>query len=356
MCLEGHIDPQLQSVLAQLPAEVRRQIYAHIVPAQAHLYQDQGNIHVATCITPRPSNDHYCFDRRSLGDPSTEVWARRLQSPWGGHWRCEEVAKRLHHPDVPGIQTRHDAARALMSACRRTFEDVACLLAETSVIHVDDLSTLDVLLDGRDSSLFSIRPGHLLTKAFFNTRRLNLSFRLPPAVFKAVEASSTPARDAPSYPGTSSPTSWFCLWQCIAALRHLRTVDITLDHDSESSWSSVNEHAVLSPLQALASNPDLRTTIHLPRVASSHFNTTSLGFAVKRFTRQRFFTEYRNDGSIGVVYEEDAYKSLHRPGQGSADAVRAAELTMHIWFQGIDLDYDALDESPGLDQDSGCDA
>lgn len=225
-------------------------------------------------------------------------------------------------------------------------------MAETSVIHVDDLSTLDVLFDGKDRSLSSLRPGHLLTKAFFNTRRLNLSLRLPPAVFKAVEANSTPTGDA----RTSSPTSWFCLWPRIAALRHLRTVDITLDHDSQSSWSNVNEHAVLSPLRALASNPGIRTTVHLPRVTSSPFHTTSLGFAVKRFTRQRFFTEYRNDGSIGVVYEEDAYKSLHRPGQGSAEAVRAAELTMHIWFQGIDLDYVALDESPGLDEDLACDA
>ncbi|KAG5990027.1 hypothetical protein E4U43_004385 [Claviceps pusilla] len=120
------VDRQQQSPLVQLPAELARQIYAYIVPPQAHLYRDNATICAATCITPPSSNDYYCFDRRSHGDPSTAVWARRLRSSWGGHWRCEEVAKRLH-PDAPNSrshghgqrQTQHDSAIALMASCRR---------------------------------------------------------------------------------------------------------------------------------------------------------------------------------------------------------------------------------------------
>ncbi|KAG5983196.1 hypothetical protein E4U55_000537 [Claviceps digitariae] len=352
------VDRQQQSPLLQLPAELSRQIYAYIVPPQAHLYRVDATICAATCITPRQSNDYYCFDRRSHGDPSTAVWARRLSSSWGDHWRCEEVAKRLHL-DTPNSQPQHDSAIALMASCRRIYEDVACLLADRCIIHVNDLATLDLLFDKRDSSLRSSSPGHPLTRAFFQARRLNLSLRLPPSSFKAIEANEPPPANAvPSSlsPSPSSPsTAWSRLWRNMTTLQYLQHIDLTLDHDSESSWSCVNEHAILAPLQILASLSHINTTVHMPKVASTRGNGTLHGLTTKRFTRQRFFTDCRKDGSIGLVYEEDAYKSLHR-GPNAADMLRAAELTMHIWFQGVDMDYVAMDELSDADDDMAFDA
>ncbi|KAG5973604.1 hypothetical protein E4U58_004767 [Claviceps cyperi] len=359
MSAEVHVDRQPQSPLAQLPAELGRQIYAYIAPAQVHLYRHNNTICAATCITPTPSSDYYCFDRRSLGDPPTAVWARRLASPWGEHWRCEEVAKRLHH-DTPHATTPHDTAVALMASCRRIYEDVACLVADTSVIHVNDLATLDLLLFNRrdKQSRSSSSPGSLLTRAFLYAKRLNISLHLPPPIFQAIAAKkSPPTRAAPSSPTVSSPSiAWACLWRNLSALSNLQHVNITLDHDSRTSWSGVNEHTILAPLQTLASRPHINTTIHLPKVASTNGNGTALGLTIKRFTRQRFYTDYRKDGSIGVVYEEDALKSFHRPGPDAAEILRAADLTMHIWVQGVDLDYAAMDESSDLDGDAAYDA
>ncbi|KAG6002382.1 hypothetical protein E4U21_003142 [Claviceps maximensis] len=359
MSVEKHVvDRQLQSPLLRLPAELARQIYAYIVPPQAHLYRDDASVCAATCITPSPSNDYYCFDRRSHGDPSTTVWARRLKSSWGGHWRCEEVAKRLQ-TDSPGKQTQHDSAIALMASCRRIFEDVTCLLADTCVIHVSDLATLDLLFDKRDNSSCSSSPNQVLTQAFFHARRLNLSLRLPPSVFEAIGSNEpSPTKAAPSSlsPNGSDPsTTWIELWHKMTTLRHLQRVDITLDHDSESSWSHVNEHAILAPLQTFVSHSDINTTVHLPKVASTKSNGTCHGLTIKRFTRQRLFTEYRKDGSIGLVYEEDALKSLQRPGPGADEMLRAAELTMHIWFQGVDMDYVSMDDLSGADEDVASD-
>ncbi|KAG6041221.1 hypothetical protein E4U41_005504 [Claviceps citrina] len=357
------VDAQHQSPLLRLPAELRRHIYAYIVPEQAHLFHDErGNIRAATCVTPSPSSaDHYCFDRRSLGDPSTAVWARRLRSPWGRHWRCEEVAKRLHRHGHDGLP-QHDAAVALMNCCRRTYDDVASLLADTSVIHINELATLDLLFDKTDSASSRPRsPGHLLTRAFSHARRLDLALRLQLSTLEAIAAKPQPTRAAPPSPDASpSPQSaWIRLWRNMTTLRSLRRVDITLDHDSESSWSGVDELALLGPLQPLASHPTTNTTIHLPKAASpthAHHNDPSPGLPIQRFTRQRFFTEDRKDGTIGLVYEEDAYKSFHGPGPRAAEMLRAAELTMHVWFQGVELDYAAMEEMPDGDGETGCDA
>ncbi|KAG5980301.1 hypothetical protein E4U54_006817 [Claviceps lovelessii] len=139
----------------------------------------------------------------------------------------------------------------------------------------------------------------------------------------------------------------------MTTLQHLQRIDITLDHDSESSWSCVNEHAILAPLEMFASHSQIHTTVHLPKLASTKGNDTMHGLTTRRFTRQRFFTEYRKDGSIGLVYEEDALKSLQRPGPDATEMLRAAELTMHIWFQGVDMDYVSMDELSNADDEAG---
>lgn len=223
------------------------------------------------------------------------------------------------------------------------YEDVVYLLADTRVIHINDITTLELLFN------CSSRSSNLWTRAFFHARRLHLSLRLPPPVFKALAAKTKAVPSAPSSP-------WLRLWHNITRLPRLQRIDITLDHNSEASWSTVDEHAVLAPLQTLASDPAINTAIHLPNVASPPPHDAVLGRTIQRFTRQRFFAEYRKDGTIGVIYEEDAYKSFRTSGPRAAEALRAAELTMHIWFQGVNVDYVAMDESLRRDDDDSCDA
>lgn len=112
------IDAEMQSCFFHFPVEIRRHIYSYIVDDGVHLYLHNGRICISTCITPKPSDDYFCFDRRSLGDPSTEVWARRLESSWALHWRCEEVAFDLG-TDQLSIKSKRDPARALMQSCKQ---------------------------------------------------------------------------------------------------------------------------------------------------------------------------------------------------------------------------------------------
>lgn len=110
-------DNQQQCTLLSLPSELRREIYGYIVAEEAHVFLHGGRLNVSTCKTLTPSDDFFCFDRRSLGDPSAPVWARRLEASWGLHWRCEEVALDLDRGHV--VEDEHDDTKALLMTSRR---------------------------------------------------------------------------------------------------------------------------------------------------------------------------------------------------------------------------------------------
>ena len=89
------IDPQLGSGLFLAPIEIRRAIYVHLIPNGVHVFFRQGKIHLSVCVEPSPAGDHDGSDRKTTGDwLSDTMWARRLRSSWGPHWKCEEVATR----------------------------------------------------------------------------------------------------------------------------------------------------------------------------------------------------------------------------------------------------------------------
>lgn len=96
------IDPQLGSGLFLAPIEIRYAIYVHFVPNRVHVFFRQGKIHLSMCVEPSPAGDHDGSDRKTTGsDRQTlddwfldSIWARRLRSSWGPHWKCEEVALR----------------------------------------------------------------------------------------------------------------------------------------------------------------------------------------------------------------------------------------------------------------------
>jgi hypothetical protein len=101
------VHPQCASALIQLPYDVRSAILDLLVPPAVHLYRHKGNIVASICVS---SDTIY---RQDLGSERKEgleaadsngyvdyentcIWARRLRSTWGPHWRCEERALRLN--------------------------------------------------------------------------------------------------------------------------------------------------------------------------------------------------------------------------------------------------------------------
>jgi hypothetical protein len=96
------VDLQLGSGLFLAPIEIRRAIYVYLIPNGVHVFFRQGKIHLSVCVEPSPAGDHDGSDRKTTGSDrqtlddwfSDTMWARRLQSSWGPHWKCEEVVSR----------------------------------------------------------------------------------------------------------------------------------------------------------------------------------------------------------------------------------------------------------------------
>lgn len=95
---------QQQPRLLEVPYDVRRQIYDYIVPSSVHIWCVGGVIRLFSCV-PHPAADpkdpgKECKEGLPLGEDEwnnshTEIWAARLQSSWGPHWKCEEKASEL---------------------------------------------------------------------------------------------------------------------------------------------------------------------------------------------------------------------------------------------------------------------
>lgn len=101
--------PTLESKLLLAPLEIRNEIYALLIPNQFHVSLQGEAFCLARCIEPRHDSDenksrHIVYDPPNalLRDEdeyiiradkaSTPLWALRLESTWGPHWRCKEAA------------------------------------------------------------------------------------------------------------------------------------------------------------------------------------------------------------------------------------------------------------------------
>lgn len=123
-------NPQIGSPLCRLPLEIRKQIFAYLVPPRIHIQLSRDNVNknavlrLSSCVNVNLTGDCYCFDRRRTDDPPQEIWARRLQSPWGIHWRCEELSG----------QPQHSSAWSLMASCKSMYDTVLLLPPFVSLI------------------------------------------------------------------------------------------------------------------------------------------------------------------------------------------------------------------------------
>jgi hypothetical protein len=234
------------------------------------------------------------------------------------------------------------------------------LLAEKSILHITDLATLEELLGGVSEPT----PGNQLASSmprgsFARVRRLRLAFRLPLAVYKMIELQVNLGKRIGDCLDHKPPAAiWMDIWPAVSKLKRLQSLEVYLDHDSEGSWTLVNETSILCPLLSNVENSRFSTTISVPTLplhekgdAAEFISIDSLStISVQRFVRQRFFTERRRDGTFGIVYEDDANNMFHHPSPSADELARTAEMTMHLWLHGIDLDYREMSQSLG----SGC--
>lgn len=113
---------QLGSRLFSAPLEIREAIYEYLVPDGVHVYLHRDNLRLSRCVQPHLGDDLWGGERQEADSPysgaatfSDPVWARRLRSSWGPHWKCEEKMLGTHR----SRQTVHDVDISSLYACKR---------------------------------------------------------------------------------------------------------------------------------------------------------------------------------------------------------------------------------------------
>ncbi|KAF2789376.1 hypothetical protein K505DRAFT_284515 [Melanomma pulvis-pyrius CBS 109.77] len=312
------VDPQHECKFFVAPAEIRRAIYAHLIPDQIHLFLHEKRLRLSACMQ-RDKDDHPdCYNRRSkeahppndrdVPDPNYPL---RLRSSWGSHWRCEETAKRIREMACETNCTI--AATALFLVCKRMFVDFAEMIADIAAFHINDLETLSIL-DPQSRVLTSAPSFSSMLAACVvpSLKELHINLRLPLSSYEALEKAVDSTGSEPSSMDHSI-SAWTGLCPAIEGLSELRRLRIWLDHAEPCTWSMVNERAVLSPLAPLSNNPNLDISIDLPKLhpkwedLDRHYTEDSspLPLTIHRRYRQRCHGIESSDGSFGTKHSPD---------------------------------------------------
>lgn len=94
---------QTQSILFRAPFDVRRMIFSYSCPSAVHVHIKNDKVVISECVSPDAIHDQSDgSDRKADLPPPGRRWdreddylyAQRLMSTWGPHWRCEEAARR----------------------------------------------------------------------------------------------------------------------------------------------------------------------------------------------------------------------------------------------------------------------
>ncbi|KAH7333209.1 hypothetical protein BKA65DRAFT_538906 [Rhexocercosporidium sp. MPI-PUGE-AT-0058] len=319
--LDSHSQPN--SPLLCAPLEVRRAIYAHF-DSQLHMFLLQGAVRLSPCLQPNlGDNNHAGHERRYPEEGAAEVvWARRLDSSWGPHWECEELA--FATDDKP----QNNPIYKLLFVCKRMFLEICDFVAERSVINITDLDTLDASLPksgGLGSALG--QPWSLFDLISPRIHNLNVTLRLPIAFYKAVETGDIKetAVDRPNIAKSIAYNNdWIQFWSNICSLQGLHNLHVWLDHDHESSWSEVKERPVLDPVFAIlaremqsrssrCTGQHAQVLFNLPKLhpgiatPDTHFieGTAPPLFTLQRRYRQRYHSQESPTGTSRVVGKAD---------------------------------------------------
>lgn len=192
--------------------------------------------------------------------------------------------------------------------------------------------------DGR--ALDHLTTSKLLQCILPNLKTLSISLRLPLATYQALE-------NATSIEGSKIllVVAWTKLLRAIERMTSLRRLHIWLDHDEGSTWSKVNERAIISPLVCLSDIPNLDVSINLPRLhpkwetSERHFTEDSPAspLTIHRRNRQRYHVKREWNGSLGWEHSPDFPILYDHEEWFGVSVGEMEELERQCWKKGGDV-------------------
>ncbi|KAL3291008.1 hypothetical protein RB213_002661 [Colletotrichum asianum] len=293
--------------LFDLPLEVRQNIYRTLCGTETHLFLLDGDLQIMECQGADDSSHRFIAAEPEYQNPR---WARRVDSSWGCHWRCEEryldgaegQATAIHMPLLP-----------LLLSSKRLCSDVICFISQsTQHVHFTDLDTIDLALSTTIQQtvpkLPETQPSRELKQChlFNSLRDVNLTLRLPMALvntlfvpfFSKMEQLKMLPRPGGTPEGSGRQREheqWMRIWPSLEKMDSLLRVGLWLDHDTEFCWGDVSETQILQSLSGIM--PMLRSrnvhvNVNLPQLLSDaygveddYFVHVSPEFQLERRTR-----------------------------------------------------------------------
>lgn len=195
--------------------------------------------------------------------------------------------------------------------------EIVDFAAGSAVLAINDLNTLGRLLQKTynpdPKSFFS---SGFITSIISNVHKLEISLRLQLQLCEALERTATNSRNnllsscLSDSANISPEETWALLGSMLSRLQNLRSLEIWFDHDSLESWTVVNERGILSPIERLAEENDLETSVILPKLhpkletPDRHYceGSSAPAFEIRRVLRQRYHAEGHGKG---VTYRAD---------------------------------------------------
>jgi len=211
--------------------------------------------------------------------------------------------------------------------------------------NVTDLDTLDGLLNGASISCFGFEVAQV--------RRLDITLRLPRAVFDAVEEQFVASKDALLCMGDTAATQarqWLHLCLLLPRLGKLSKLRIWLDHDGQAYWAHINERAFVSPVVASVEKANVEIIVYLPilnprlEVPSRHILDAEPSFTIIRRRRQKHHGYVNTRGRLFVVEKGD-FPLLEVGGYPFEDMGKEEleALERELWKQGLDVQHEIVD-------------
>ncbi|RYP74538.1 hypothetical protein DL769_004006 [Monosporascus sp. CRB-8-3] len=242
-------------------------------------------------------------------------------------------------------------------------------MSSTVTFNVTDLETLKYLVQrDQDSGLLHLLLAEVCPSSL---RQLSITLRLPPSFFKTLEndvasltegssgsgediLEETPHDEAPS----QQLKMWTRVWAALASrLKQLQSLQIWLDNDDKSSWSMVNERAILSHLAAsisIGSIPGLEhVSVNLPllhpryETPERHFTKDGPSppacFTIQRSLRPILHSEeiapgqfhVTDDSELTILVELFEIQPDASENRSLADVV---DWVREAWGKGVDVE------------------
>ncbi|KAJ0336170.1 hypothetical protein COL922a_008266 [Colletotrichum nupharicola] len=354
-----------KSPLFGLPLEARHHIYRALCGTETHMFLLDGDLQILEFQGADDSSYRFIAAEPEYQNPR---WARRVDSSWGCHWRCEEryldgakgQASATHTPLLP----------LLLSSKALCLDFIRFISQPTQHVQFTDLETIDMTLSTTVPQPPSKLPETISSREvkqyhlFESLRNVDLTLRLPMSVINTLFihyfAYHADTKIFPRPGGTPEGSGrqrehgqWMRIWPNLLGMHHLQRLTLWLDHDKAFGWDQVAETQILqglSDIMPTLKNQKVDVTVNLPRLIPRELNArtakdvfvdSAAAFQIQRRTRLPWAIRLPDDNWPPPGMDEETWKEYEEKDNvawatNGENAQPPPDIPQEYWFSPFD--------------------